>query len=36
MSFRGERRDAHACGAAPIEAQATLPLGGATNVPLNE
>jgi hypothetical protein len=27
--------DAHACGATPSEAQALLPLDGATNVPLN-
>lgn len=28
-------RDAHACGATPVEIQALLPLDGATNVPLN-
>jgi hypothetical protein len=28
-------RDAHACGATPIEAQPLLPLDSATNVPLN-
>src|SRR5688572_6168013 len=28
-------RDAHACGATPVEVQALLPLDGATNVPLN-
>jgi hypothetical protein len=28
-------RDAHACGATPVEVQPLLPLDGATNVPLN-
>jgi hypothetical protein len=34
-SVLSTHRDAHACGATPIEAQAVLPLDGATNVPLN-
>jgi hypothetical protein len=34
-SVLSTHRDAHACGETPFEAQAALPLDGATNVPLN-